>query len=179
MSEAPTETLTPKANQDDHSKGPANAPVTVVEYGDYECPYCGEVEPWVKDLQHQLGNRLRFVFRNFPLPQHPYAEIAAEAAEAAGAQGKFWQMHDLLYQNQNALAAQDLVAYAQQLGLDIPTFVRAIENREYDARIQGDVMSGEESGVQGTPTFFINGREYEGPLQEQALLSAAEHAANS
>src|ERR1039457_2723710 len=107
----------------DHIQGPANAPVTLVEYGDYECPYCGQAYPIVKQLQERLGNKLRFVFRNFPLStMHPHAEEAAEAAEAAAAHGKFWEMHDLLYENQEELDSEELVAYAATLGLNTSRF---------------------------------------------------------
>lgn len=178
MYEAQTQQLTPPVSQDDHTEGPANAAVTVVEYGDYECPYCGEVEPWIKQIQHRMGDRMRFVFRNFPLSQHPYAEIAAEAAEAAGAQGKFWQMHDLLYQHQDALDPQDLVQYAQQIGLDVNEFSQALRSHAQRQRVQRDFQSGMESGVQGTPTFFINGAQYQGPLAEQAIAQAVQSAAS-
>lgn len=176
MYETQTQQLTPPVNQDDHVQGPANAAVTVVEYGDYECPYCGEVVPWIEQIQRQMGDRMRFVFRNFPLPQHPYAEVAAEAAEAAGAQGKFWQMHDLLYQNQQALEPVHLMRYAQQIGLNTDAFEQALRSHAERPRIQRDVRSGVESDVQGTPTFFINGSQYQGPLSEQAIFQAIKAA---
>lgn len=179
MYDTQTEQLTPPVSQEDHTQGPANAPVTVVEYGDYECPYCGEVVPWIQDLQKQMGDRLRFAFRNFPLPQHPYAEVAAEAAEAAAAQGKFWQMHDLLYSHQRALDPQHLVQYARQIGLNEDTFVKHLEDHAEVPRIQRDVDSGEQSGVQGTPTFFINGVQYQGPLTQQGVMQAIEQATKS
>lgn len=176
MYETQTQNLTPPVNKDDHIQGPANAAVTVVEYGDYECPYCGEVVPWIQTIQRQMGDRMRFVFRNLPLPQHPYAEVAAEAAEAAAAQGKFWQMHDLLYQHQQALEPEHLAQYAQQIGLNVDEFVQALRNHAGHARIERDAQSGMESGVQGTPTFFINGSQYQGPLSEQAIAQAVEGA---
>src|SRR5690348_14925243 len=117
--------LTPPVGQRDHQQGPETAPVTLVEYGDYECPYCGEAYPIVKEIQRRLGERLRFVFRNFPLTQaHPHAEHAAEAAEAASEQGKFWQMHDTLFEHQQALDDAHLAQYALALGLEKETFVR-------------------------------------------------------
>lgn len=178
MHETQTQQLTPAVSPDDHVQGPANATVTVVEYGDYECPYCGEVVPSIKQIQQQMGDRMRFVFRNFPLSQHPYAEVAAEAAEAAAAQGKFWQMHDLLYQNQRALEPQHLLEYAQQIGLNIDEFSQALRGHADRQRVQRDLQSGMESGVQGTPTFFINGVQYQGPLDEQAIAQAVQAAAS-
>lgn len=178
MYQTQTETLTPPVSQNDHIEGPANAAVTLVEYGDYECPYCGEVEPWIKQIQQQMGDQLRFVFRNFPLSQHPYAEIAAESAEAAGAQGKFWEMHDLLYQHQDALEPQDLMRYAQQIGLNTSEFSQALEAHAERQRVQADFQCGVESGVQGTPTFFINGTQYQGPLAKQAIAQAVQTAAS-
>lgn len=177
MFSSTTSTLTPPVGDRDHTQGPTNAPVTLLEFGDYECPYCGTAEPVVKDVQQAMGDHLRFAFRNFPLPQHPYAEIAAEAAEAAGAQGKFWQMHDLLYQHQNALAPRDLVQYAQQLGLDVQEFEQDLQQHKGVGKLRQDIRSGEESGVQGTPTFFINGEMYQGELTPRALLSALRQAA--
>jgi protein-disulfide isomerase len=113
----------PVAEDRDHIQGPADAAVTLLEYGDYQCPYCGAAYPIVKDVQARMGERLRFVFRNFPITtSHPYAAEAAEAAEAAAAQGRFWQMHDLLYENQERLREQDLRGYAEQLGLDVDRF---------------------------------------------------------
>lgn len=176
MYDTQADQLTPPVSQEDHVEGPADAAVTLVEYGDYECPYCGEVEPWISDIRRQMGNQVRFVFRNLPLPQHPYAEIAAEAAEAAGAQGKFWQMHNLLYQHQRALEPQHLVQYAQQIGLNVEEFTQALQNHTYRQRVQRDAESAMESGVQGTPTFFINGSQYQGDLAEQDLVSAVEQA---
>src|SRR2546423_12240032 len=123
--ESGTARLTLPVSQRDHQQGPETAPVTLVEYGDYECPYCGEAHPIVKELQRRLGDRLRFVFRNFPLTNaHPHAEHAAETAEAAGAQGKFWEMHDYLYEHQRALDDEHLETYAGTLGLDVERFDR-------------------------------------------------------
>jgi protein-disulfide isomerase len=170
--------LTPPAGERDHSQGPATAPVTLVEYGDYECPYCGEAHEIVRQLQERLGRRLQFVFRQFPLADiHPHAEHAAEAAEAAGAQGKFWEMHDLLYENQGRLDDRHLAGYARELGLDLDRFVRDVSEHRYAGQVQRDVESGIESQVQGTPTFFINGVRYEESWDGPTLLAALEQAA--
>jgi protein-disulfide isomerase len=147
----------------DHSQGPPDAPVTLVEYGDYECPYCGMAYPVVKQLQKAMGRELRFVFRNFPIREsHPHAEHAAEAAEAAGAQGKFWEMHDTLYEHQRALDDASLVRHAERLGLDVARFTADLRQHAFAARVREDFLSGVRSGVNGTPTFFVNGERYEG-----------------
>ena len=178
MSPTATAKLKPPVGPHDHVQGPAEAPVTLVEYGDYECPYCGEAYPVVKALQKRLGDQMRFVFRNFPLAQaHPHAEHAAEAAEAAGAQGKFWEMHDLLYENQDALEDEDLVRYARALHLDVPRFVKEMESGAYLERVREDFRSGVRSGVNGTPSFFINGARHDGPFDLGSLLAAIEEAA--
>jgi protein-disulfide isomerase len=162
----------------DHVRGPRAAPVTLVEYGDYECPYCGQAYYVVKDLEQRAGNLMRFVFRNFPLTTvHPHAERAAEEAEAAGAQGKFWEMHDLLFENRQALGDEDLVEYAALVGLDIPRFVREMREGRYLNRIREDFLSGARSGVNGTPTFFINGLRHDGALDLATLMAAIEVAA--
>lgn len=143
----------------DHIQGPATAPVTLVEYGDYECPSCGAAYPIVKEVRRRLGVRLRFVFRNFPLTTvHPHAQHAAEAAEAAGAQGRFWEMHDALFEHQDALADDALIGYARALGLDMIQFTRDLREHRYVARVGEDVAGGLRSGVNGTPAFYINGR---------------------
>lgn len=150
--------LIPQVSSHDHAEGRADAPLTLVEYGDYQCPYCGAVYPVVKSLQKALGKKLRFVFRNFPLTQaHPYALVAAEAAEAAGLQGKFWEMHDLIYENQADLGPEALPAWAETLELGLEEFAIAIKKGEITKRIKEDRMSGIRSGVNGTPCFFING----------------------
>ncbi|HEV8194058.1 MAG TPA: thioredoxin domain-containing protein [Ktedonobacterales bacterium] len=161
----------------DHIQGNPNAPVTLLEYGDYECPYCGAAYPNVKLVQQRMGERLRFVFRNFPLAQiHPHAEHAAEAAEAAGEQGKFWEMHDTLYEHQSALDDIDLIQYAADLDLDIPRFEEGLTTHTYAARVREDFLSGIRSGVNGTPTFFINGRRHDGSYDAETLQSALEAA---
>ena len=131
----------------------------------------------VKALQKRLGDQMRFVFRNFPLAEaHPHAEHSAEAAEAAGAQGKFWEMHDLLYENQDALEDEDLARYAKALHLDVPRFVKEMEGHAYFERIRADFTSGVRSGVNGTPSFFINGVRHDGPFDLGSLLAAIEEA---
>ena len=172
----------PVDEERDHVAGPASAPVTLVEYGDYECPYCGRAYPIVKSLQESLGDELRFVFRNFPLADvHPHAEHAAEAAESAAAQGSFWEMHDMLFEHQDQLDDSALVSYAEQLGLDAEQLARDVENDAHDARIREDFRSGVRSGVNGTPSFFINGARYDGNWTTAheflgALRSAASRA---
>jgi protein-disulfide isomerase len=169
--------LTLPVGERDHIQGPAAAPITLVEYGDYECPYCGQAYPIVKELQEQLGDRLRFVFRNFPLStMHPHAELAAEAAETAGAHGKFWEMHDALYENQEALDDDDLVQYASALGLDTARFTNELAKHTHAARVREDFMSGARSGVNGTPTFFINGVRHDDSFELATLLKAIEAA---
>ena len=167
--------LTPPVSGRDHTQGSANAPITLVEYGDFECPYCGQAFYVVKQLQQRLGDQLRYVFRNFPLVQiHPYALQAAEAAEATGAQGKYWQMFDMLYEHQDALDTAHLVQYASNIGLDVQKFEQGLQKRAFVSRIEEDIESGERSGVEGTPTFFINGVKYNGSYELPYLLAAIE-----
>lgn len=157
----------------DHIEGPVDAPIKLVEYGDYECPYCGQAYPVVKAIQKRLGKRLCFAFRNFPLANsHPHAEHAAGAAEAAGEQGRFWEMHDLLYENQDALEDEDLARYASDLGLDARRLIGEVESEAHAARISEDFRSGARNGVNGTPSFFINGVRYDGMTGIEELLSA-------
>ena len=170
--------LTLPVTQDrDHIQGPVDAPVTLLEYGDYECPYCGAAYPIVKDVQARMGQNVRFVFRNFPITtSHPHAEQAAEAAEAAAAQDRFWRMHDHLYENQNSLGDDDLRRYAEELGLDVATFGRELSEHVHAARIREDFMSGVRSGVNGTPTFYINGVRHDGSYDLETLVAALERA---
>jgi protein-disulfide isomerase len=169
--------LTLPVGERDHIQGPATAPITLVEYGDYQCPYCGQAYPIVKELQERLGKRLRFIFRNFPLStMHPHAEHAAEAAETAGAHGKFWEMHDALYENQEALDDEDLVQYASAVGLDPTRFTNEMTKHTQAARVREDFMSGARSGVNGTPTFFINGVRHDDAFDFDTLLKAMEAA---
>jgi protein-disulfide isomerase len=164
--------------QHDHIRGSATAPVTLVEYGDYECPYCGAAQAVVEELRQWAGDGLRFVFRHFPLTQiHPYAEGAAEAAEAAGAFGKFWEMHDMLYANQQALDPVQLLQYASFLGLDPTAIGEALSAREYQERVHADFLTGVRSGVNGTPTFFIDDIRYDGPPDLGSMSGALQSAA--
>ena len=171
--------LTPPVSERDHANGPADAPVTLVEYGDYECPYCGMAYQVVKSAQRELGKQLRFVFRNFPLAEaHPHARNAAQAAEAAAAQGKFWEMHDMLFEHQEALEAEDIIGYAKSLGLDMVKFARDLQDATYAKRVRDDFRSGVKSGVNGTPTFFINGSRYEGSwANDKAFIHTLHEAA--
>ena len=152
MSRTTTSELSePVDDERDHIRGPNEAPVTLLEYGDYECPYCGQAYPIIKEVQERLGDQLHFVFRNFPVRSiHPHAEHAAEAAEGAAVQGKFWEMHDHLYEHQDAL------------DLDSEQFAQELHEHVYEGRVEEDIMSGARSGVNGTPTFFINGERFDG-----------------
>src|ERR671933_2026973 len=162
----------------DHIRGPLEAPVTVVEYGDFECPYCGQAEPAVRELLRDFGD-VRYVWRHLPLDDvHPRARLAAEAAEAAAAQGAFWEMHDLLLEHQDALGPRDLVGYAAQLGLDVERFTNDLREHVGAARVADDVDSADLSGVSGTPTFFVDGRRHYGAY-DVATLSAAVRAAGA
>lgn len=168
-------TLTQSVSARDHSEGPADAPLTLVEYGDYQCPYCGAAYPVVKRLQKTLGKKLRFVFRNFPLTQaHPYALIAAETAEAAALQDKFWEMHDLLFEQQDFLEPDIIPTWAEKLGLDLEKLGKDISQGVIEERIKEDRQSGIRSGVNGTPTFFINGTRFDGLPDYGSLLAALE-----
>jgi Na+/H+ antiporter NhaA len=156
----------------DHYRGPIDAPVTIVEYGDFECPYCGRAEPVVRELLREFGD-VRYVWRHLPLSDvHPHAQLAAEAAEAAGAQGAFWEMHDLLFQHQDALRPADLVGYSEQLGLDVERFTHELREHAGAAQVAEDVDSADLSGVSGTPTFFVNGRRHHGAYDIAALSAA-------
>jgi Na+/H+ antiporter NhaA len=162
----------------DHFRGPIEAPVTVVEYGDFECPYCGQAEPFVRELLRDFGD-VRYVWRHLPLNDvHPRAQLAAEAAEAAATQGAFWEMHDLLLDHQDALGPSDLIGYAEELGVDVERFTNDLREHVGAARVADDVDSADLSGVSGTPTFFINGRRHYGAY-DTATLSAAVRAAGA
>ena len=164
----------------DHVRGPDDAPVTLVEYADFECPYCGQAEPVVRELLAQFGGDLRYVFRHLPLVDvHEHAQLAAEAAEAAGAQGRFWEMHDLLFAHQDALTLQDLERYARELGLDVERFAERLRTRKYAPRIARDVDSADQSGVAGTPSFFINGRRQTGAYDLDTLSAMVARAAGT
>jgi formate-nitrite transporter family protein len=163
----------PVSDSRDHIQGPPAAPVTLVEYGDYQCPYCRQAYAVLEKLMPKLGDTARLVFRNFPLTQmHPYAEHAAEAAEGAAAQDRFWEMHDILFERQEALADEDLLSYAREIGLDLDRFQLEFSQHQYVDRIREDFQSGVRSGVNGTPTFFINGQRYDGPLDVRSMAEA-------
>jgi protein-disulfide isomerase len=177
MEDFDTATLSIPVSPDDHAQGRADAPVTLVEYGDYECPHCGHAHPVVKALQRLFGAQLRFVFRNFPLKEaHPHAQHAAEAAEAAGAQGRFWEMHDVMFEHQNALLDRHLREYARGIGLDAERFNDELVSHLHATRVRRDFAGGVRSGVNGTPTFFINGRRHDGAADLASLKEAVEHA---
>ena len=168
-------TITQPISAHDHAEGPADAPLILVEYGDYQCPYCGAAYPVIKRLQKKLGKKLRFVFRNFPLTQlHPYALIAAETAEAAALQGKFWEMHDLIFEQQTLLQPEIIPAWAKRIGLNLDKFKNDIQQDIIEKRIKEDRQGGIRSGVNGTPTFFINGTRYDGTPDYDSLLEALE-----
>lgn len=161
------------AYYDEHLLGPETARVTLTQYGDYECPHCRKAYYAIKGVQRELGDTLRFAFRNFPLSTiHPHAEKAVEAAEAAGEQGKFWEMHDLLYENQDRLDLASILAFAGDLGLDVPLFEEELAAGTYRDKIRRGFMNGIESGVNATPTLFINGIRYNGPHDTVSLLTA-------
>lgn len=173
----PTTLAAPVDLEKDHVLGDAAAPLHLVEYGDYECPDCGRAYPMLKELQQRFGNQLLFVFRHFPLYTiHHHASIAAQAAEAAGAQGQFWKMHDLLYEHQDSLVPLDLEHHAIKLGLDVYAFNAALSTGRFIRRVESDFDSGRHSGVRGTPTLFINGLRYSGAIAVDAI-SAALYAA--
>ncbi|PYQ48271.1 MAG: disulfide bond formation protein DsbA [Acidobacteria bacterium] len=159
----------------DHVQGPDDADVTLVEYGDFECPHCGHAYPIVKQVEDHFGDRLRFVYRHFPLREiHPHAEAAAETSEYAGAQDRFWEMHDLLFENQQALGLPLLVESAEALGLSSAGLRKALDNGDYAPKVQSDFLGGVRSGVNGTPTFFIEGERHDGPHELADLVSAIE-----
>lgn len=160
-------------SQEDHIQGSQQSVVTLVEYGDYECPFCGLAYPVVKQLQRHFQEKLRFVFRNFPLSEiHPLAEIAAETAEFAASKGKFWEMHDLLYEHQNQLSAPFLLELAESLNLSPLDLELAIKAHAFQPKIKSDFLGGVRSGVNGTPTFYINGNRYDGSYETEDLLKA-------
>ena len=161
----------------DHIRGPEAAPVTLVEYGDYQCSYCGQAEVVIRELLESFGDELRYVWRHLPLTDvHPDAQTAAEAAEAAAAQGRFWELHDRLLANQDALAMTDLKRHAEAIGLDVHRFSEEVRRREHEERVADDVASADASGVAGTPTFFINGRRHQGAYDTAALTRAVRAA---
>ena len=163
--------LRPPLGPQDHVQGNPRAPIRLVEYGDYECPYCGRAHRIVKALQEALGDDLLFAWRNFPLSQvHRHALRAAAAAEAAGLQDRFWEMHDMLFEHQDALDDADLLAYAEVLGLDVERFAGDLDSVGIAERVRADFLSGARSGVNGTPTFFVNGERYDGSWDPDTFL---------
>ena len=167
--------LTRPVSDRDHMRGPDDARVTLVEYGDFECPYCHDVQPIVAQLRSRFGDRLRYVFRHFPITtMHPSAQIAAEAAEAAAAQGKFWEMHDLLFRHQGAFGIEHLVQYASDIGLDVDRFRHELDEHVHAERVRQDFMSGVRSGANGTPTFFLNEVRYDGAWDLDSLIAEVE-----
>ena len=171
------ERLTVPISKRDHIIGPADSSATLLEYGDYECPACGAAHPLVKAILESVGDQISFAFRHFPLSNvHPHAEPAAEAAEAAGTQGGFWEMHDTLFENQVALDYDDIAEYAAELGLDASRLIREVTANAYAGRVREDFSSGLRSGVNGTPSFFINGVRYDGPRALEAMVAALAYA---
>jgi protein-disulfide isomerase len=164
--------LKPPVNEQDHIEGPVDAAIELLEFGDYECPHCGRAYPIIKAIQKKMGKKLKFVFRNFPLAEsHPHAVTAAIAAEAAERQGKFWLMHDILFENQRDLSGQGILNYARFIGLEETEFMKDLHQAELRSRVEADFESGIRSGVNGTPTFFINGNRYNGSWEPAELLT--------
>jgi protein-disulfide isomerase len=162
----------------DHTRGPTTAPVTLVEYGDFECPFCGQAYPVVEALLEQLADEVLFAYRHFPLTQvHPQAQHAAEASEVAAVHGRFWEMHHLLFQNQRALNDRSLARYAESIGIDPADVIAALAEGTYVARVREDFLSGVRSGVNGTPSFFINDLRYDGPRDLRSMVAAVKYAA--
>jgi len=163
-------TLRPPVSDKDHMQGNKHAAIELVEYGDYQCPYCGQAYPIIKAIQDAFATHLKFIFRNFPLSEiHPQAKIAAVASEAAGKQGKFWEMHDIIFENQNRIHSSDLIGYARLIGLDAKQFENDLTSDELAEKVEADFESGLRSGVNGTPTFFINGEKYNESWDEYTL----------
>jgi Na+/H+ antiporter NhaA len=161
----------------DRIRGPVDAPLTLVEFGDYECGFCARVTGVAHEVRARFGDQLRYVFRHLPLGGvHANAELAALAAEAAGEQGRFWEMHDMMFDHQNALELEDLIGYADAIGLDVERFVRDLDDDDIAARVRADVASAEQSGAQGTPTFFVQGTRHQGPHDAQSLIAALTRA---
>jgi protein-disulfide isomerase len=171
--------LNPPVGPDDHALGPAHAPVTLVEYGDYECPHCGRAHIVLQTVLGELGDQVRFVFRNFPLAEiHPHAQAAAEAAESVAAHGgndAFWLMHDALYENQDALETEDLLEYALAAGVEPALVTSDLTSGAMTSRVRKDFRSGIRSGVNGTPTFFVNGRRFSGDWSDPVAFAATLH----
>ena len=170
--------LAPPVGERDHALGPSDARVTLVEFGDFECPHCGALHPIIQAARKAFGRNLRFVYRHFPLrSSHPHAMAAATAAEAAGAQGRFWEMYDRLFRRQTELEDQDLERHARELGLDLARFRASLDEPAHEVRIGEDLASAALSGARGTPSLFINGGLYEGPLERDEIMAALARAA--
>jgi len=170
-------TLKIPVGKNDHAQGPEDAEVTLVEYGDFECPFCGRAYPIVKQVQKHFGDRLRFVFRNFPLGElHPHAAVAAQTAEFAGANGKYWPMHDLLFENQHKFDDEYFFTLVEELKLSSELLGKALDEGTFEARVVNDFRGGVRSGVNGTPTFFINGERHDGPYDLEIMIAAIEGA---
>ena len=166
--------LSQDVQPEDHVQGDTAAPITLVEYGDYQCPSCGDAAPIVKKVQQHFGKKLRFVFRNFPLEQHQFAEAAAETAEFAAGEGKFWEMHDALYHNQANFEDELFPELAKELGLKWHDLDTALSDGTFAGKVEKDLESGEESGVRGTPSFFVNGKLHTGSFAFEDLVHAIE-----
>ncbi len=159
--------LKPSVSDQDHVQGSPDASITLVEYGDFECPHCGAAYPIIKKMQLVFGEQLRFVYRNFPLSEsHPHAKPAAIAAEAAALEGRYWEMHDAIFENQDALDEDGLLQLADDIGLSLEKFKEDLQNPELDAKVEADFESGIRSGVNGTPCFFINGQKFDGGAED-------------
>jgi protein-disulfide isomerase len=170
-------TLTESIGADDHALGPSHAPAQLVEYGDYECPFCARAHYELSEVLRTVGTDVRYAFRQFPLTQlHSHALLAAQAAEAAGAQGRFWPMHSMLFENQDALEPEALLSYAATLGLDAHHFAQDLRTGTYLPMVQHDFHSGVRSGVSGTPAFFVNGRRHERGWHADSLIAAIREA---
>jgi protein-disulfide isomerase len=168
--------LIPEPDATDHVRGSLEAPVVITEFGDFECPYCGEAYTVLESILATYGSRVALVFRHFPLQMHPHAAAAAEAAEAAAAAGKFWEMHDALYTHQHALTNHDLGAYAHAIGVDGAAVAEAIQHATFRARIERNMQSGDDSAIGGTPALFINGYAYDDDVSVESLSETIERA---
>lgn len=169
--------LKPEIGIADQKEGNEQAAIKIVEYGDYQCPHCGRAYPIIKEIQSTFGDQILFVFRNFPLQEsHRYATIAAQAAEAAGKQGKFWEMHDAIFENQQQLSEEYLDSLAEKLGLDMDQFEQDLNSEEISDKVEDDFESGVRSGVNGTPSFFVNGGKFDGGAED--LLQVLKESGN-
>lgn len=169
--------LKPPVTEKDHIMGKIDAPVVLVEYGDFQCPHCGAAYPMIKEIEKKFRERMAFVFRHFPLSElHPYAQAAAVASEAAANQGKFWQMHGLIFENQNSLGLPMLLELAETLKLDMKTFQKDFKDPKLFEKVEANFESGVISGVNGTPSFYINGLKYNGPYEFLSLVHALDHS---